>query len=522
MTLKLLMHKELKNQIYNSTFNGMSRFNYKQRWKTLLKSLFWVSLLIAFNNSLLFAASSNNSKTNCDKAYAIFSNGQWASPDKANTYYLQSIDMCPGFIRPYELIGNYYRKQGRTKDAITSFEVAAKLGSTNYKLYYQLSSLHYSQKNYSQSLKHIKKSLKINNNYQNAIKLKKKIIQASDIKAPVVKLYEPTRTTLNRVAHFYNVLTFRGQITDQNRIAEFTIGGEKIPIDDEGNFLSDVPLSKGLNNIPITCRDELGNSTQFKVQIHRAIEIGDTAIYRKSYAIVIGINDYEKIPKLGSAVSDAKAIVSILEKAKFDEITLLLNEQATQRRILTELYSKLPQKVERDDRIIFYFAGHGMTFNDSNKPEQGFIIPVESTATNYPETAISMEQIRNLCSHIKAKHIMFIMDCCYSGHIIRDGQKTNISKKPMNKNIMSKRVIQIFTAGDKDQQAMETENHGLFTLYFLKALAGKADINQDRVITGSEIGEYIPKIVDRISKNKQTPVFSHIEGKGDVLFFYNQ
>jgi len=225
---------------------------------------------------------------------------------------------------------------------------------------------------------------------------------------------------------------------------------------------------------------------------------------------------------LDSAVFDAKAVQSIFEQTGFNEVTLILDKEATQRRILTELYSELPKKVTRDDRIVFYFAGHGTTMKADGKLPTGYIIPVESGLTDVPVTAVSMGQIRAICSHINAKHIIFVMDCCYAGQILEQGATNENINGGKLEGSTYKRVIQIITAGAKDQMALEGEKHGLFTEFFLNSLQGDADLNSDKVVTGLEIGKYIPPIVAKLTNQAQTPIFAHIEGQGDILFFLKQ
>ena len=161
-----------------------------------------------------------------------------------------------------------------------------------------------------------------------------------------------------------------------------------------------------------------------------------------------------------------------------------------------------------------------MTIKGLDGIERGYVIPVEASLNNYPITAISMRQILDLTKRIPAKHIFFIMDCCYSGNIIMQGKQA-IKNRPNDdiKKTRSRRVVQIITAGDKDQMALESEGHGLFTKYILNSLKGNADLNRDSVISGTELGTYIPPIISKITQNFQTPIFSHLEGNGDIIFF---
>lgn len=104
-----------------------------------------------------------------------------------------------------------------------------------------------------------------------------------------------------------------------------------------------------------------------------------------------------------------------LEENGFDEIVTILDEEATQSRILTELFHELPQRAGRNDRVVFYFAGHGQTEDLPTGGKRGYLLPVDADTSDYPNTAISMEQIRSLSSRIPAKHILYVMDSCYSG-----------------------------------------------------------------------------------------------------------
>ncbi|MBM4133958.1 MAG: caspase family protein [Nitrospira sp.] len=79
----------------------------------------------------------------------------------------------------------------------------------------------------------------------------------------------------------------------------------------------------------------------------------------KSWAVVIGINEYRdpSIKRLKYAVADAQAVAKELERRGY-QVTLLLNQQATERAINTELRTRLRQRVSKEDRVVVYYAGH--------------------------------------------------------------------------------------------------------------------------------------------------------------------
>lgn len=145
------------------------------------------SLLVFPLVSLLYASS------DCDKALSIFWKGRYATNEtRAYRYYEAAIQLYPGFIRPYELMGNIHRKHGRAEKAIELFSRAAELGTTNYKLYYLLASLLLEKGDLDEADRNIKKSLSIRGDYPKAPQLKREIEKAGDSEGPKIILYEPS------------------------------------------------------------------------------------------------------------------------------------------------------------------------------------------------------------------------------------------------------------------------------------------------------------------------------------------
>lgn len=469
----------------------------------------------------------------CDKALSIFWKGKYTH-QKAQKYrfYEVAINLCPGFIRPYELIGNLHRKDGETQRAIEYFTKAAELGSTNYKLYYLLASLLFEKGDLDEASRNLNKSLSIRGDYPKALDLKKEIERTLDRDGPKIILFEPGTRRGIKVVYKYKAetVTTRGIATDKSGVSWVRINQMDAPIDERGNFLKDIPIQIGTNTILIEAADTLGNRSRVSVAVEREEialpEISKIAsaaqlshFYEKSYAVVIGINDYERWPALEFAVNDAKAIKEKLMETGFDEITTIFDKEATQRRILTELFHELPRQVGRNDRVLFYFAGHGQTEDLPNGGKRGYIIPVDADTSKFSSSAISMEQIRSLSTRIPAKHILYVMDSCYSGLGLSRSYGVSTSISGYLRKVGSMRVIQILTAGGKGEQVQEKAGHGLFTTYFLRALEGEADINKDGVVTGTELGAYLRPRVSDASQQAQTPLYGRLEGEGEFLFF---
>ena len=493
----------------------------------------YLGVLLAISFSIGADIPEAFASNDCDKALSIFWKGKYSS-EKARKYrfYEVAINLCPGFIRPYELIGNLYRNDGETEKAIDYFNRAAELGTTNYKLYYLLARLQFEKGDLDEASRNLNKSLSIRGNYPKALDLKKEIERTLDREGPKIILFEPATPRGLKIVHKCKSenITVRGLATDKSGVSWVHINQLEAPMDERGNFLKDIPIQIGSNTILIEAADILDNRSRVSVNLEREEialpeirRIDSTAqpshFYDKSYAVIIGINDYDKWPALEFAVNDARAIRKKLQQNGFEQITIIFDKEATQRRILTELFHELPQQVGRNDRVLFYFAGHGQTEVLPNGGKRGYIIPVDADTSNFSSSAISMEQIRSLSTRITAKHILYVMDSCYSGLGLSRSYGVSPKLSGYLRKVGSMRVVQIVTAGGKGEQVQEREGHGLFTNYFLRALEGEADINIDGVVTGTELGAYLRPRVSDASQQAQTPLYGRLEGEGEFLFF---
>ena len=107
-------------------------------------------------------------------------------------------------------------------------------------------------------------------------------------------------------------------------------------------------------------------------------------IYDDSWAVIIGINEYEHVDKLNYAVQDAEAIKNLLvSNFNFpkEHIIMLIDEDATLSNIRTKLF-EVATSVNKRDRLLVYYAGHGETYDLKSGGERGYLIPVDGDLDN--------------------------------------------------------------------------------------------------------------------------------------------
>jgi peptidoglycan/xylan/chitin deacetylase (PgdA/CDA1 family)/uncharacterized caspase-like protein len=251
--------------------------------------------------------------------------------------------------------------------------------------------------------------------------------------------------------------------------------------------------------------------------------------YRESWAVVIGINDYQNWPKLRYCVNDADAVEQMLITQygfKKSNIIKLLNKEATRERIVWALGDQLsdPNRVRRDDRVFVFFAGHGATRKLPSGKELGYIVPVDAESEASQAKSISMAQLQEFCELIPAKHLYFVVDSCYSGLALTRSGGASAKSTNYLEEITKRMARQILTAGGADQQVADNGpgGHSIFTWTVLQGLQGLADTDGNGAITASELGAYISPIVSSVSH--QTPAFGNLTGSegGEFVFELQQ
>lgn len=256
--------------------------------------------------------------------------------------------------------------------------------------------------------------------------------------------------------------------------------------------------------------------------------------YQNSWAVVVGIDDYAKWPKLNYAVRDAQALRQMLiERFGFarERVLMLTNGDATRANILALFNQHLggatagvagaaggvaaASKVKRDDRLLVFFAGHGATRKLSSGRDLGYIVPVDSDPQQFSTDAIPMTELQNIAESLEAKHVLFVMDACYSGlGLTRGGTSRFLTG---NARRLGRQML---TAGGADQLVADggPNGHSIFTWTLLQALGGKGDLNGDGMITATELAAYVAPAVAGVSQ--QTPAFGSLPGSegGEFVF----
>jgi formylglycine-generating enzyme required for sulfatase activity len=245
----------------------------------------------------------------------------------------------------------------------------------------------------------------------------------------------------------------------------------------------------------------------------------------KSWAVIIGVDNYLNLSRLSYAVDDAKAVARVLANQGF-EVIPLYNKQATRQAILRELRQDLVTRVQKEDRVLIFFAGHIGEIGSTGKGQPvGYMMPFDTEPGLLAETAISIGLLHELSDAIPAKQVLFLIDICYGGIAGRSFRSLPPMTKDYLKVITREPARQLITAGGTGQQALAGPKwkHSVFTYYLLEGIGkGYGDLNGDGIIPASELFAFLDEHVQSaaLSHNhvQRPEMWGLTPAKGEFVF----
>ncbi len=253
----------------------------------------------------------------------------------------------------------------------------------------------------------------------------------------------------------------------------------------------------------------------------------------KSYALIIGINAYQDANTLSWCINDANGMEDALINNGWekDQITKLLDTNATKEHIKTEL-TDIINKTTSNDYILVFYSGHGTQIPDTNGDEtDGYdeaIVPVDFNGDI--SSLIIDDDLGEIFSHSKTQKGVFIFDSCFSGGFINKSLTNSGLKVRSLTN--AKAVgdptsqdldiynIPVLTASSYNEEAYEDSSleHGVFTYSILKGFENmNADYNNDGYITVREIFKYAETYTRTLTDDDQHPELQAPQFFTDIL-----
>ncbi len=215
-------------------------------------------------------------------------------------------------------------------------------------------------------------------------------------------------------------------------------------------------------------------------------------------ALVIGISDYERLPKelaLETARSEAADVARALEQqGGYDKVRLLTDASATLKNLEAALRDQIADEVGVNDTLLLYFVGHGVGA-DYGDPR---ILLYDTDPDALDSTSMSLVDLNGYFEkYIHCRSYIIAFDAAHSGTM------NNLAMLGPSGDDWPGRGQSAFvvSAGAPRQVGRP----GVFAGAFLQGVSGRADANGDGSVTASEMNNYLVTVVPQVAAGTQNP-----------------
>ena len=215
--------------------------------------------------------------------------------------------------------------------------------------------------------------------------------------------------------------------------------------------------------------------------------------YNNTYAIVVGIADYKNYTindgDLNYTTNDARLFYEFLRSKKggsvpAENIVYLTNSRASKANIIAQ-GKALFSKARENDRVIFFFSGHG---------DKGCFVPYD--AGGYGDNLLYFSEVKSIFKSARCRTKLLFADACFSGsmknlNITKSIQQTlnKEMKVASNMNI----AVMMSCKGNEVSWELGELQQGIFTYYLIKGLGGLANEDNNAYVTIQELYYYVTK-----------------------------
>ncbi len=225
---------------------------------------------------------------------------------------------------------------------------------------------------------------------------------------------------------------------------------------------------------------------------------------RRNHILAIAIDSYRHVTPLSNSVLDCQTVTKVLtDKYKFeeDDITRVFNEEATRSGVYAA-FETLKNRLTERDNLLILFSGHGHWDAGVNV---GYWIPFDAPFPLKDPDLISKDDLIRWVKPIKAHHVVFIVDCCFPGALLKGSQTAaadRLEEKCSRWVLASGRLEPV-------PDGMPGDNS-----LFVKSLISELNHNRKAKIRLSDLGN---SVIEHTANNAaQTPICLPIHGLDDL------
>jgi hypothetical protein len=283
--------------------------------------------------------------------------------------------------------------------------------------------------------------------------------------------------------------------------------------------LKDEPAGniQGQWSVHIFADDELIDSKDFVVRdlLDPLMLPEKVGALPKNLGLIIGIEDYNQMPKVKYARNDALIVrdyfIQVLGIPKENVITLL-DMDATKIRIEQYLKKDIPNNAAQDATLYVYFAGHGMAGTVKGEP---YLMPYDADTRFIEKSGYKLISLYRDLQQLNLHRAYVFLEACFNAKAFPISARLVKGDRPPLFNVepdpapSKSNIFLCAASANQTRNLFAEKRHGLFTYYLLRGIKGEADINDDGWNSVKEVYDYIYSYVTHKSRGMglmQTPV----------------
>jgi len=244
-------------------------------------------------------------------------------------------------------------------------------------------------------------------------------------------------------------------------------------------------------------------------------------LYYKSWAVIIGIEDYMVAPPLQGAVDDAKQVAEAFRKLGFDEVVEIYDKNAVHSRLQQIFNDILPRKVGRMDRLVIFYAGHVGASQDADGADRSYLVPLDAQINNASK-AVTVEYLKEFTRRSASKHTLLLFDAPVFGWEVTAHESLSLEGRIEPEAETDRRAVQVISAAGQGEVSTRVGGKSLFVEALLAGLDGEADADKNGWLMASELGKYLGREIQAASDGAQHPSSVRIDGDGDMVLIEGQ
>ncbi len=228
----------------------------------------------------------------------------------------------------------------------------------------------------------------------------------------------------------------------------------------------------------------------------------DTDAKVKVWAVIVGIGRYSHMQTLKYTDDDAYRMYAFLKSPEGgalpdEQISVLIDEDATRGNMLRTM-KRVFGKADANDVVMLYYSGHGL---------QGSFVPSDFDGM---KNLVKHTEVTDIFKTCKAKHKIVFADACHSGSMLAMRSTSTVQEtidKYYGAFTDTRGGTALMLSSKSEETSLEDSGlrQGVFSHFLMKGLKGEADKDRNKVVTITELYEFVHANVITYTVRAQTP-----------------